>query len=350
MRLDAQLPGGVVGAADAARKAVRLGHRTIWSAEVNHDPMLPLAAAAAVTGPGADGSAAGAASIELGTNVVLAFARNPFSVALGAWDLAAATNGRFLLGLGTQVKPHVTRRFSMPWHGAAPQMREFVAALRHCWDCFQHGTKMDFRGDFYQHTLLHPLFNPGPIAVPQVPVGLGGVGPRMTRLAGEVADFYLNHAFTNTAYQDRVTFPELDAGLATSGRTRSDIWTFGYVELITGDTEAEWETSERRVRDQLAFYASSPMYVAVLEAIGYEALQPELETLAKAGRWSEMGAVLDDGFLDHFAVRGTLEELPGRIRERYTGYYDRFVAWIPLRDVDPDRLAAFVAACNDPNA
>lgn len=339
MRLDAQLDHGLSGAADAARRATALGYRAIWSAEVNHDPLLPLAAAAAVEDGGGE--------LPLyGSNVVLAFARNPMSVAVSAWDLAAATNGRFLLGLGSQVKPHITRRYSMPWHGAAAQMREFVAAVRHCWDCFQHGTKMDFRGDYYQHTLLHPLFNPGPIEHPRIPIGLGGVGPHLTRLAGEVGDFYLNHAFTNTAFQDAVTFPALEAGLAASGRTRADIWTFGYVYVITGDTDDAIAAADRRVREQLAFYASSPMYRAVLDAIGYGALQPELEQLAKAGRWAEMGGVLDDGFVDHFAVRGDLEVVPALIRDRYGAYYDRFVTYLSMHDVDPDRLAAFVTACN----
>lgn len=333
MLLDAQLEGGVASAASRAVLAERSGFSGIWAAEVTRDPMLALAAAASST-----------TTMTVGSNVVLAFSRNPMSVAMQAWDLADATGGRFVLGLATQVKPHITRRFSMPWSDPVGRMREFVDSLRHIFGVFQGEHRLDFRGRYYSHTLLHDMFNPGPIDNPRIPIGLGGVGPRMTALAGELGDGYLLHAFTNIAYQDKVTLPALERGLAASGRTRADIWVFGYLMLVAGDTVEEQARAAQRVREQTAFYASSPMYRDVLDCLGCGELQTDLQQLVKEGRWAEMPGLVDDDILDHFVVRGTLEELPARIRARYDGYYDRAVPFLSLDGVDPDRLRQFVAA------
>jgi probable F420-dependent oxidoreductase len=337
MLLDAQLEGGVAAAAPQAALAERSGFAGVWAAEVTRDPMLTLAAAAAST-----------SAVTIGSNVVLAFSRNPMSVAMQAWDLADATDGRFVLGLATQVKPHITRRFSMPWSDPVGRMREFVDALRHIFEVFQGEHPLDFRGRHYSHTLLHGMFNPGPIAHPRIPIGLGGVGPHLTALAGELADGYLLHAFTNIAFQDKVTLPALERGLAASGRTRADIWVFGYLMLVAGDTEEEQARAAARIRGQIAFYASSPMYRDVLDCIGCGGLQDDLHQLVKAGRWAEMPGLVDDGVLDHFVLRGTLEELPARIRARYGSYYDRAVPYLGLDAVDPDRLQQFVTAVSAP--
>jgi probable F420-dependent oxidoreductase len=300
---------------------------------MNSDPMLPLAAAVNAT-----------SSISLGSAVVLAFARSPMVVAQQAWALADASRGRFTLGLGTQVKPHITRRFSMPWSAPAPRMREYIAALRHIWEVFQHNGPLAFRGEHYTHNLMHPLFNPGPIEWPDIPIALTGVGPAMTRLAGELASGYMAHAFTNTSYQDQVTIPALRAGLEASARSRADIWTFGYAFLAVGDTEEDQAELAERIRGQIAFYASTPMYREVLEAIGYGDVQPELERLIKAGRAADMPGLVDDAMLEHFYVRGTFEELPARIQAKYGGYFDRFASYYPLKDPDLDRLRQFTAA------
>ena len=337
MLLDAQLDHGLIGAAEAARAAEQVGFAGVWAAEVIADPALAIAAATTTT-----------SRVMLGTNVVLAFTRNPMSVAMQAWELQRASSGRFVLGLATQVKPHITRRFSMPWDAPVARLREFVGALRHIFESFQGEHPMDFPGRFYRHTLLHPMFNPGPIEHPSIPIGLGGVGPQLTALAGELGDHYLLHAFTNVAYQDRVTLPALERGLAASGRTRADIWVFGYLLLVTGDTEDEQARAAARIRSQIAFYASSPMYREVLDAIGCADLQHDLEVVVKQGRWDQLPALIDDEVLDHFALRGTLEELPALIRARYGGYYDRAVPYLPLGATDPDRLAQFCAAVMAP--
>jgi probable F420-dependent oxidoreductase len=232
----------------------------------------------------------------------------------------------------------------MPWGDPAGRMREFVDALRHIFGVFQGDHPLDYRGQYYSHTLLHAMFNPGPIAHPHIPIGLGGVGPRMTALAGELGDGYLLHAFTNIAFQDKVTLPALQRGLAASGRSRADIWVFGYLMLVAGDTAEEQARAADRIRGQIAFYASSPMYRDVLDCIGCVDLQSDLQQLVRQGRWAELPGLVDDATLDHFVVRGTLEELPARIHARYGGYYDRAVPYLPLEGVDPDRLRQFVTA------
>jgi probable F420-dependent oxidoreductase len=337
MLLDAQLDRGLIGAAEVARTAEQVGFAGVWAAEVTADPTLALAAATTTT-----------SRVTLGTNVILAFTRNPMSVAMQAWELQRASRGRFVLGLATQVKPHITRRFGMPWDAPVARLREFVEALRHIFGAFQGEHPMDFPGRFYRHTLLHPMFNPGPIEHARIPIGLGGVGPQLTALAGELGDLYLLHAFTNIAYQDKVTLPALERGLAASGRTRRDIAVFGYLMLIAGDTEEQQAKAADRIRGQIAFYASSPMYREVLDAVGCADLQGELEALVKQRRWDALPDLVDDEVLDHFALRGTLEELPSRIRARYGDYYDRAVPYLPLGETDPDRLAQFCSAVMAP--
>jgi probable F420-dependent oxidoreductase len=236
----------------------------------------------------------------------------------------------------------------MPWSEPVPRLRDFVAAVRHIFGAFQGDHPMNHRGPYYSHTLLHPLFNPGPIDHPNIPIALGGVGPDLTALAGELADGYIAHAFTNVAYQDKVTIPALERGLARSGRTRADLWTMGYLLLAIGDTDEEQERTVVHLRNQIAFYASSPMYHAVLDAIGYGDLQRELEAVVKQGRWSDLPDLVDDAVLDHFILRGTLEELPDLIRRRYGGYYDRAVPYLPLREADPERLAEFFRSTTAP--
>src|SRR5688500_11559914 len=227
MKVDGAI-GGLehVGATAAAQEA--RGYDGLWSAETSHDPFFPLLLAAAET-----------EKIELGTGIAVAFARNPMTLAQTAWDLQAASKGRFILGLGSQIKPHITKRFSMPWSHPAARMREMIMALHAIWDCWQEGSKLEFRGDFYTHTLMTPFFNPGPNPYGKPKVFLAAVGERMTEVAGEVADGMLCHGFTTERYLREVTIPALERGLARSGRSMDDIELSGPAFVVTGANEQE---------------------------------------------------------------------------------------------------------------
>jgi probable F420-dependent oxidoreductase len=339
MKIDMFLTEGLATAPAHARQAEDIGYDAVWSAEVAHDPLLPLAAAAGVT-----------SRIQLGTSIALAFARSPMSLAYQAWDLAAASEGRFVLGLGTQVKAHIARRFSMPWHQPVGQMREYLQALRAILASWQDGTKLDFQGDYYSHTLMTPVFDPGPLPAGQQPeIALAAVGGGLTGLAGQMCDGFFAHPFSHPAYLDDVTLPALAEGAARSGRTDRP-WIFSATFFVVGDTEEEQRESELRVRKQLAFYASTPAYIEVLRSIGYEALQPELLLLSKQGRWDEMAELIEPDLLSHFAMRGTLEELPDQIVARYHGRADRVAPYFPLPEYDSGRLADFVTAVHKAGA
>jgi probable F420-dependent oxidoreductase len=334
MKVDLFWSDGVRGAAEHARQAEGMGFDAVWTGEVAHDPLLPLASAAVAT-----------SRIQLGTAITLAFARSPMSVAYQAWDLASASRGRFILGLGTQVRAHITRRFSMPWHDKpVAQMREYLQALEAIYAAWQHGERLDFQGEYYTHTLMTPVFNPGPLpGGGQPPVALAAVGGAMTRLAGELCDGVFLHPFTHAAYVDQVALPALGEGAArVAGKERP--WIFSYMFLVVGDDEREQAASEARVRKQLAFYASTPAYTEVLRVLGAEQLQRELLTLSKQGRWDEMAELIEPGLLDQFVLRGTLEELPEQIARRYYGRADRVASYYPLPDYEDGRLADFAAA------
>jgi probable F420-dependent oxidoreductase len=336
VKVDTFLADGLIGADERAAHAEQLGFDAVWCGEIAHDPLLPLAAAARTT-----------ETITLGTGIALAFARSPMTLAYQAWDLARVSGGRFVLGLGTQVKAHITRRFSMPWDRPGPQMRDYVQALRAIFHSFQTGEPLDHHGTHYQHTFLTPLFNPGPLPDGHQPqISLAVVGDTMTAIAGELFDGVMLHVFTNTAYIESVTIPALEAGAARAGRSDRP-WRQAYFFAIVGDTEAEQEASMRAIRKQLAFYGSTPNYVEVLRAVGCEDIQPELLQLSKQGRWDDMARVMTDDIVDHFAVRGTLEELPGQLAARFAGRVDRLGSYYPLPDYDPDRISDFISTVRD---
>jgi probable F420-dependent oxidoreductase len=336
MKIDLFLADGISGAPERARRAEDLGFDAVWTGEVAHDPLLPLAAAALAT-----------RQIQLGTAITLAFARSPMSVAYQSWDLAAASQGRFILGLGAQVRAHVTRRFSMPWHQPVAQMREYVQALRAIYAAWQDGVPLDFRGDHYAHTLMTPVFDPGPLPAGHQPaVALAAVGAAMTRLAGELCDGVFLHPFTHAGFVDQVTLPALAEGAAraTGVADKDRPWIFSYMFLVVGDTEHEQLLAEARIRKQLAFYASTPAYAQVLRTLGAQDLQPELQRLSKLGRWDEMSTLIEPDLLGRFVLRGTLEELPAQIAGRYAGRADRVASYYPLPDYDDGRLADFATA------
>lgn len=312
MKIDYYLPpSALAGAAARAGWAADVGYDGFFTADTGHEPFLPIAAAASA-----------APHMQFGTAIAVAFARSPMVTAMTAWDLASLTDGRFLLGLGTQIKPHVTRRFSMPWSAPVPRLREYISAMRAIWDCWQNGTKLRFDGEYYRFSLMTPFFDPGPIAHPDIPVYIAGVGPAMARLAGEVCDGYHAHPFHTVRYLEEVTFPAMDEGAARSGRARSDIEMACTVFIITGRDEREMDVMEASVRQQIAFYASTPAYRPVLETHGWD-FGETLTAMSKRGEWEQMAAVIPAEAVDEVAVRAPLDELGAAIRSRYAGVLDR---------------------------
>jgi probable F420-dependent oxidoreductase len=331
MKVDGGIGFNLQQAGEEAKRAESLGYAGVWSAETSHDPLFPLLLAAEHTD-----------RIELGTGITVAFARSPMTLAASAYDLQRFSEGRFLLGLGSQIKPHIEKRFSMPWSHPAARMREFILAMRAIWECWMEGTKLEFRGDFYQHTLMTPFFNPGPSDFGVPKVFLAAVGEKMTETAGEVADGMLVHGFTTERYLREVTMPALERGWSTAGKTRADFQLSMPSFIVTGRNEEETEKAAAAVRQQIAFYGSTPAYRPVLDAHGWGEVQDQLNSLSKQGAWKEMGKVITDDILDAFAVRGSATEIPGLIMSRYGDVVDRIAFYAPYR-TDPEQWADVVA-------
>ncbi|HEX6235998.1 MAG TPA: LLM class F420-dependent oxidoreductase [Acidimicrobiales bacterium] len=331
MKVDAGIGGNIRDAGRAAAAHEANGYDGVITAETGHDPFLPLVAAAEHT-----------ERVDLMTAIAVAFAHNPMTLAQIAWDLQAASRGRFVLGLGSQIKPHITRRYSMPWSHPARRMREMILAIRAIWACWTDGTPLDFRGEFYTHTLMTPFFNPGPNPHGNARIVLAGVGPLMTEVAGEVADGFLCHGFTTRRYLDEVTLPALQRGRAKAGKPMDGFQISGPMFVVTGRDEAEMATAAKAVRSQIAFYGSTPAYRPVLELHGWGDMQPELNRLSKEGRWGEMGDLVGDEVLDAFAVVAPLDEVADALRARWGGVLDRLSFYAPYA-VDPDAVLSLVA-------
>jgi probable F420-dependent oxidoreductase len=334
MKVDGGI-GGLDHAGATAAEQEQRGYDGVWSAETSHDPFLPLVAAAQAT-----------ERIDLGTGITVAFARNPMNLAQVSWDLQAASKGRFILGLGSQIKPHITKRFSMPWSHPADRMREMILAIRAIWECWNEGTKLGFQGDFYTHTLMTPFFNPGPNPHGNARIFLAGVGPRMTEVAGEVCDGFLCHGFTTERYLHEVTLPALERGRQKAGKTLDGFELSGPMFLVTGRDEDEVAAAAKGVRSQIAFYGSTPAYRGVLELHGWGDLQDELNRLSKQGEWVAMGDLITDDILETFAVVAEPEDIPKALLARFGDIVDRISFYAPY-DSDPDRwkqvLAGFKA-------
>ncbi|MDH3729733.1 MAG: TIGR03617 family F420-dependent LLM class oxidoreductase [Acidimicrobiia bacterium] len=325
-------PGPVKYTRGMAARAERLGYDGLFTADTAHDPFLPLVTAAAET-----------ERIELGTAIAVAFARSPMTVAYTAWDLAALADGRFLLGLGTQIRAHITRRFSMPWGKPGPQMREYIAALRAIWDTFQTGTKLDFEGDYYSFRLMTPFFDPGPIAHPDIPIYVAGVGQYMSRLAGEVCQGFHAHPFHTVKYLDDVVLPAMSAGAAKAGRSLSDVEFVVTTFVITGHSEEEIAAAVDATKQQIAFYASTPAYAGVLEAHGWD-FGPTLNAMSKRGEWMEMLDLITDDVLDEIAITAPIGEIGDRIRARYGDRVQRVGLYTVVPpNLDDDGWEALVA-------
>lgn len=323
MKLDVYLDpaGHDLGAlARTARRYEDAGYDGVWTGEVRNDAFLPLVVAAEHT-----------ERVQLGTGVATAFPRSPMHLAHTAHDLQLASGGRFILGLGPQIRTHVEKRLGGTWGQPVARLRELVLALRAIWECWNTGAELDFRGEFYRHTLMTPMFTPPPSPTGPPRVFLAAVGPRMTELAGEIADGLVAHGFTTPAYLREVTVPALERGLARGGRSRSSFEITCPVFVVSGRDERELAEAATRARLQLAFYGSTPAYAAVLAHHGWGALQPELHALSKQGQWEEMGRRIDDDVLHTFAVVGPPEEIPARLAQRYAGVLDRVSLAVPER-------------------
>ena len=328
MKIDGGLGSDLRHAAANAKEAESAGYSGVWTAETAHDPFLPLLLAAEHT-----------TDIELGTSIAVAFARNPMTLANTAWDLQSFSGGRFVLGLGSQIKPHITKRFSMEWSHPAARMREMIQAIRAIWDCWENGTKLAFRGDFYTHTLMTPFFTPdasdlGDFGVPKI--FLAGVGELMTEVAGEVCDGFLCHGFTTEKYLREVTLPALERGRAKAGKTMEGFEIVGPSFVVTGNDEAELEAAAAGTRQQIAFYGSTPAYRNVLEVHGWGGMQDELNALSKQGKWVEMGGLIDDEILNTFAVVGEPEQIAPELHRRYGDVIQRISFYAPYAS-DPER-------------
>jgi probable F420-dependent oxidoreductase len=326
LKVDGGIGGSALGdIAEAARGAEQAGYDGIWSSETSHDPFFPLVLAAEHT-----------EAVELGTAIAVAFARSPMNLAYIANDLQQYSKGRFVLGLGSQIQPHIEKRFSMPWSHPAPRMRELILAMRAIWDAWNNGTKLGFRGDFYTHTLMTPFFDPGPNPYGPPKVFVAAVGEKMTEAAGEVADGMIVHAFSTERYIREVTMPAIERGLAAAGKQRSDFELSYPAFIVTGTNEEEMQKAIAGTKQQIAFYGSTPAYRGVLEVHGWGDLQTDLNRLSKQGEWVKMGELIDDDVLDAFAVVAEPEDVPAKLLSRYDGLVDRISFYTPYRS-DPAR-------------
>jgi probable F420-dependent oxidoreductase len=332
MKVDGGIPSvGIDEIVRVAKELEDVGYDGGLTAEMSHDPFLPLVIAAEHT-----------ERLELATGIAVAFARNPMTLANIGYDLQTFAKGRFRLGLGSQIKAHIEKRFPMPWSHPAPRMRELILATRAIWDCWNDGTPLDFRGEFYRHTLMTPFFVPGPNPYDNPKISLAAVGTRMTEVAAEVADGIILHAFTTERYVREVTLPALERGFAKSGKSRDDFEISGPLFIVSGAGEEELEKAKQGTKQQIAFYGSTPAYRGVLELHGWGDLQDELNRLSKQGEWVAMGDLITDDILDAFAIVGEPEDIPKAMLARYGGVVDRLSFYAPYRS-DPERWRQVLA-------
>ncbi len=310
----------------------QIGYDGAFSFEAKHDPFLPLVLAAENT-----------TNLRIGTAIAIAFARNPMNLANLAYGMQSISEGRFVLGLGSQVKPHIEKRFSMPWSRPAARMREIVLAIRAIFDAWEGKAKLDFRGEFYRHTIMIPAFDPGPNPFAPPPILTGGFGPLMTAVAGEAADGFIAHPFNSRRSLLENTLPALQSGLLKSGREREDIEVICAILTVTAaaDDEQDFERVKLAARKQLAFYGSTPAYLPTLACHGWEDLHLELNRMSKEGRWDEMTDLISDEILETIAVVGPREEIAQRIHERLDGIADG-VSLTHNRAPDPSQWADIV--------
>lgn len=336
MRIDTLLAPSSPEPVREARSAEQSGRQMLWIGEAGGDCFLHALRAVDAT-----------ATIGVGTSVAIAFARTPMTVAYSAYDLAAMSRGRFVLGLGTQVKAHIERRFGMPWSHPAARMAEFVRALRAIWSSWQDGTPLDFRGEFYTHTLMTPFFAPKPHEWGPPPVYVAAVGERMTQVVGEVADGWIWHPFTTQRFLREVSLPALERGRAVRGGTAGELARTGLAFVTTGRDEQELAAAVRGTKKQIAFYASTPAYRAVLDLHGFGELQPELTSLSRQGRWDDMIDLVPDNLLHAMSAVGSPADAGRELRARWSDVATSITLDTPY-NVAPDVLAEVTAAAAAP--
>jgi probable F420-dependent oxidoreductase len=336
MKLDTALTTILKDVPAAARAAEEMGFDTLWTAETGHDPYLPIALGAEHT-----------SRVKLGTSIAVAFPRSPLVHAMIAWDLQAQSRGRFVLGLGTQVKGHNQRRFGIPWDSPGPRLREMILMIRAAWDCFQNGTRPSFQGKFYNFTLMTPFFNPGPIEHPKIPIYIAGVNEYICRLAGELCEGFHVHPLHSIKYIKEFVQPQIAAGAKKSSRSADDCKLSSAAFVIAGDTREEQQGLRSLVRQQISFYASTPAYRPVLDAHGWGDVGPKLTEKSRVGDWNGMADLITDEMLEVYAVTGRWDDIPGLIQKRYEGLLERLSFYVPFRAGDaPGRWREMVRAFN----
>lgn len=322
-----------------ARQVEEYGFDGLWTAEAAHNPFLPLALAGNVT-----------ERINLGTAIAVAFPRSPMVTAQIAWDLAAQSNGRFILGLGTQIKIHIVRRFSAQWDDKpVSQLRDYIASLRAIWQTFQEGGSLRHRGDHYTFGVLPPFFNPGPIENPDIPIYIAGVGPALCKLGGEVANGFHVHSFHTPKYLKDVIRPAITQGCENAGRSTRDVSLSCAIFVVTGNNAEEIEENTIAIKSQIAFYASTPSYWRVLEMHGWQELGERLNRMTKENKWNEMWKEISDDVLNTFAVVADPQDLPYAVRERYDGLLDRVGYYFPFKPDEAARRAVWEHAAKAMN-
>lgn len=315
MKFDATLPPtGLSHVPAIARAAEEIGFDALWTQETQHDPFLPCALIAEHT-----------TRLNVGTGIAVSFARSPANIAYTAWDLAAQSRGRFLLGLGTQVKAHIERRFGQPWPDSVTgKLREQVQVIRAFWDCWQHGTKLNYRGEHYKITLMSPFFNPGAIEHPNIPIYIAGVNKSLAKLSGELCDGFHAHPFHSIRYMKEVVLPAIEEGAKKEGRTRQDISVS--ITAFTATTLEEMNLA----RAQIAFYASTPSYRPVMDLHGWASVAEKLSAHAAKGEWAEMPVLITDEILGEFCLITEEDRLADELKERYDSIADRLSVYVPF--------------------
>jgi probable F420-dependent oxidoreductase len=333
MKVDFWYPSAPDGAALAAERAVAQGYDGFFTAETKSDPFLPLAIAAQT-----------APRLELGTGIAVAFPRSPMVTAMTAWDLARLSKGKFMLGLGTQVKAHIVRRFSTVWDSPGPRLRDYIGALRAIWESWQTSTPLNYEGDFYRFSLMTPFFDPGPIKHPNIPVYIAGVGPYLSQLAGEICDGFHVHPFHTVKYLDEAVIPRISAGATAGHRKAADLELVTAVFVMTGANQSEIEQAMEPVRQQISFYGSTPSYSPIFEANDWD-FNGELRRMAKRGQWADMPSVVPDEAVHAVGVAAPIDRLGEAIRERYGDRIQRigFYSLGSVSTLDPEAVKGVIS-------